>query len=82
MPVSVSVSVSVLLVSFAFFFVQNGVCIQVIATGRRGHVVSSRQGQDGEDLTVEVEGVGVRSLKPRDVRPLPPNIVRVIFFFK
>ena len=45
----------------------------MIATGRRGHV--TEQGRDGEELTVEVEGVGIRALRPEEVRPLPPQIV-------
>lgn len=58
-----------------FWSVQDGVCIQVLATGRRGHIVSSRQDGGGIELTVELEGVGRRAFRPDEVRPVPPQIV-------
>ena len=61
-----------------FLFEQNGVCVQVIATGRKGHIVSIQQSQDGDVLTVEVEDVGVRALRPTEVRPVAPQIVSCV----
>lgn len=50
----------------------------MIATGRKGHIVSIQQGQDGDVLTVEVEDVGMRALRPNEVRPLAPQIVSCV----
>lgn len=54
---------------------KDGVCVVVKATGRRGHVVSSRSDGPQVQLTVEVDGLGQRALTPDDVVPMPPQIV-------